>query len=131
MIVWGLFCSGLLIALPGPIFGLFIHEPEIIPMGIDYLKILGYSQLFMCIEITTVGAFSGLGKTLPSSILSIIFTSARLPVAVALSATALGIDGIWWAFTVTSIAKGLIFFTGYMVTLKKMEGKHGKELALH
>ena len=131
MIVWGLFCSGLLIAIPGSIFGLFIHEPEIIPMGIDYLKILGYSQMFMCIEITTVGAFSGLGKTLPSSILSIIFTSARLPVAAALSATPLGIDGIWWAFTVTSIAKGLIFFTGYMMTLKKMEGNYGKGLEFH
>ncbi len=121
MVVWGFLCSLLLVVLPGPIFSLFIHEAEVIPLGIDYLRVLGYSQLFMCIELTTVGAFSGLGKTLPCSILSILFTSARLPIAMALSSTFLGINGIWWAFTVSSIAKGLIFFISYMVILKKLE----------
>ena len=75
----------------------------------------------MCIEIATVGSFSGLGKTLPSSVLSVVFTSARLPVAAALSATALGINGIWWAFTATSIVKGIIFFAGFLIVLKRME----------
>ncbi|MCI9592038.1 MAG: MATE family efflux transporter [Lachnospiraceae bacterium] len=121
MAVWGAFSTALLVLAPGPIFRLFIHEPEVVPLGIDYLKILGCSQLFMCIEIATVGSFSGLGKTLPSSVLSVVFTSARLPVAAALSATALGINGIWWAFTATSIVKGIIFFAGFLIVLKRME----------
>lgn len=121
MFVWGLFCSGLLIVLPGPIFELFIREPEVVPMGIDYLRILGYSQMFMCIEITTVGALSGLGKTFLSSFVSVLLTSARIPLAVFLSATALGLGGIWWAYSVSSIAKGILFFLCYLWVLKKME----------
>ena len=35
--------------------------------GADYLRILGYSQLFMCLEITTTGAFSGFGNTITPS----------------------------------------------------------------
>ena len=76
MTAWGAFCTALLVLLPGPIFRLFITEPDVVPLGIDYLRIIGCSQLFMCIELCTVGAFCGLGKTLPSSVLSIIFTSA-------------------------------------------------------
>lgn len=121
MVGWGAFCTALLILVPGPIFRLFIHEPDVVPLGIDYLRIIGCSQLFMCIELCTVGAFCGLGKTLPSSILSIVFTSARLPIAMLLSATALGINGVWWAFAVTSIIKGVIFFAGFLAVLHRME----------
>ena len=65
MLSWGVFCSFVLIVFPQLIFQVFIQEAEVLPMGVDYLRILGVSQLFMCMEITTAGAFSGLGKTLP------------------------------------------------------------------
>ena len=62
MLSWGVFCSLVLIVFPQLIFQVFIQEAEVLPMGVDYLRILGVSQLFMCMEITTAGAFSGLGK---------------------------------------------------------------------
>lgn len=105
--LWGLLTTAILIFLPGPIFSCFIHETNILPYGIDYLIILGYSQLFMCIEIATQGAFNGLGKTLPPSIVSIIFTSARIPMAILLSHY-LGVNGVWWAISISSIIKGTI-----------------------
>ena len=74
MLSWGVFCSLVLIVFPQLIFQVFIQEAEVLPMGVDYLRILGVSQLFMCMEITTAGAFSGLGKTLPPSIVSITLT---------------------------------------------------------
>ena len=43
---WGLFCTILLVCFPTPIFKIFITEPDVIPMGISYLMILGFSQLF-------------------------------------------------------------------------------------
>ena len=61
MLSWGVFCSLVLIVFPQLIFQVFIQEAEVLPMGVDYLRILGVSQLFMCMEITTAGAFSGLG----------------------------------------------------------------------
>ena len=50
----------------------------------DYLRILGVSQLFMSLEITTAGAFSGYGKTVPPSVISIVFTALRIPLALIL-----------------------------------------------
>ena len=58
MLSWGVFCSFVLIVFPQLIFQVFIQEAEVLPMGVDYLQILGVSQLFMCMEITTAGAFS-------------------------------------------------------------------------
>lgn len=120
MFVWGLFCSALLIGLPEQIFGLFIHEADVIPMGVRYLVILGFSQMFMCIELTTVGALSGLGKTLLCSVISIVFTTARIPLAMVLSGTALGLDGIWWAFTISSVIKGILFFFCFLKVADKL-----------
>ena len=62
----------------------------------------------MCEELMTVGALSGLGRTRLCSIISIIFTSARIPLAVLLGGH-MGLTGIWWAFSSTSIVKGIIF----------------------
>lgn len=58
----------------------------------DYLRILGVSQLFMSLEITTAGAFSGYGKTVPPSVISIVFTALRIPLALILVHTTLGAE---------------------------------------
>ena len=68
----------------------------------------------MCIEIATQGAFNGLGKTLPPSIVSIIFTSARIPMAVILSQF-LGVNGVWGAISVSSIIKGIVLVTWFIL----------------
>lgn len=129
MFLWGLFCSALLVCFPEQIFGLFIHEPEVIPMGVRYLVILGVCQMFMCIELTTVGALSGLGRTLLCSVISVVFTSARIPLAMILSGTALGLDGIWWAFSISSIIKGILFFLSFLVVARKLpQEKHRVQL---
>lgn len=116
--LWGIFTSCLLIFLPGPIFQCFIHENNILPFGIQYLKILGFSQFFMCIEIATQGAFNGLGKTLPPSIVSILFTSARIPLAILLS-NVIGVDGVWWAISISSIIKGILLTIWFIFYAKR------------
>lgn len=60
---WGVFCTLLLLVFPQQIFGLFLHEAELLPMGVDYLRILGLCQFFSCIEGAATGAFNGLGET--------------------------------------------------------------------
>lgn len=117
-VAWGLFTSALLIGLATPIFGVFISEADVLAAGSDYLKIIGFSQLFMCIEIITIGAFAGLGRTTLPSVISTVLTVARIPLAVVLSATALGLNGIWWALTLTSVALGIIFLIIYIITLR-------------
>lgn len=119
VMAWGAFCTVLLIFFPEPVFRLFIKEQEILPMGVNYLRILGISQLLMCMEITTQGAFGGMGKTMPPSIVSISCTMARIPMAIGLSITVLGLSGIWWSITITSILKGVILVTWFVLVLRR------------
>lgn len=118
MLSWGVFCSFVLIVFPQLIFQVFIQEAEVLPMGVDYLRILGVSQLFMCMEITTAAAFSGLGKTLPPSIVSITLTGARIPMAILLGRW-LGLNGVWWAITISSIGKGIVLLGWFLKDMKR------------
>lgn len=120
MLSWGVFCSLVLIVFPQLIFQVFIQEAEVLPMGVDYLRILGVSQLFMCMEITTAGAFSGLGKTLPPSIVSITLTGARIPMAILLGRW-LGLNGVWWAITISSIEKGIVLLGWFLKDIKRAD----------
>ena len=65
-----------------------------IATAVDYLIIVGFSEAFLCVEMMTVGALSGLGRTRLCSVISIAFTSLRIPLAIILSSSVLGILGI-------------------------------------
>ncbi|HYE08602.1 MAG TPA: MATE family efflux transporter [Patescibacteria group bacterium] len=116
--VIGIITSCLLIFLPGPIFSIFIREQNVIQDGMIYLRILGVSQLFMCIEITTAGAFNGLGKTVPPSIVGIALNAMRIPGALLLS-IALGLNGVWWSISLSSILKGVILTSWFIIFLSR------------
>ena len=118
--IWGLLITMLFVFAPNTIASLFFHEPKAIATAVGYLVIVGFSEAFMCVELTTIGALSGLGKTHLCSVISILFTSARIPLAIVLGQSTLGLDGIWWAVSLTSIAKGIIFvFTFFWITKEK------------
>lgn len=120
--VWGLLTTCLLVFCAEPIFRLFIQEPEVIPMGVGYLVIIGSCQLFMCEELMTVGALQGMGKTMSCSFISIFLTGARIPMAIYFSQTALGLNGIWMALSVSSLLKGIVFVLYYLGTLERLPG---------
>lgn len=119
VVIWGIICTLLLLCFPEFVFGIFIPDKELLSMGVDYLRILGYSQLFMSVEIATAGAFAGLSKTIPPSIVGITLTSARIPLAILLTSTALGLNGIWWSFAISSILKGIVLLIWFLAYLKK------------
>ncbi|KDR96684.1 putative efflux protein, MATE family [Peptoclostridium litorale DSM 5388] len=105
-----------------PIFKIFINEKEALLYGADYLRILGYSQILMCIEITASGAFNGIGKTLPPSIVGIVFTGMRVPFAMWAASKGFGLNAIWWIFSMTSIIKGIILFVWFIPQIKRGYG---------
>ena len=123
MMVWGILTTLILVFFPQPIFSIFITEKEVIPLGVDYLRILGYSQLFMCLEIITAGAFSAYGHTLPPSIVSIIFTALRIPMALLLGKTVLGLNGVWTSISFSSVFKGGVLLIWYLFFMKKFNKK--------
>lgn len=129
--VIGLITSCLLIFLPKPIFSIFIREKNVVKEGIQYLRIMGISQFFMCIEITTAGAFNGLGKTVPPSLNGIVLNTLRIPGALLLSAL-LGLTGVWWSLSLTSILKGIILTSWFILYLSKHpEIRAGKLVLFH
>ena len=125
---WGAFVTVIFVLFPEQLSGIFFYEEEVIRMSVNYLVIVGLSQAFMCVEIVTIGALSGLGKTKICSIISVLFTGSRIPLAYFLGRTRLGLDGIWVTFSSTSILKGIIFTVTYAVVTSKMREKREKEM---
>ena len=115
----GIFATLLLVIGAKPLFTLFTpKDPIAIEEGIKYLRILGLSQFFMSIEIGTAGAFNGIGKTLPPTLIGVVFNILRIPLALILSSTKLGLSGIWWSISISSIIKGTISPILYNYVLK-------------
>lgn len=116
----GLFATFLLIFGGGFIFKIFTpNDPLAIEQGILYLKILGLSQFFMTIEIASAGAFNGLGKTQIPAKIGITLNLLRIPMALYLSSTFLGMSGVWWSMSISSILKGLVLTSLIIYTFKK------------
>lgn len=118
--ILGILSTYLLVFHGDSIFKIFIDEAESIKSGANYLKILGYSQLFMCFEILFIGAFSGYGQTRFPAFISIVLTGLRVPTALLLSKTSLGIDGIWLTISGTTIAKGILIPSVFFIYNKKV-----------
>lgn len=118
MVGVGIVASFLLIVFPRPIISQFFMEPSEIAGGVIYLRILGYSQLFMCVEIITAGFFNGLGRTKIPSVVSIFFTGMRVPGALLLS-TVIAVEGVWWSISISSIFKGIVLLSIFIILYKK------------
>lgn len=112
------------------IFSIFVLEEQARIAGGEYLYMMAFSQLFMMLEITTMGIWNGYGRTLPPALVSIVFNFARIPLALSL-APAFGITGVWIALTVSSIMKGIVSPVWWQIVyhkyVKRCEGtKHTK-----
>lgn len=123
--VWAAFAIGvstslLFVFAPGLLISLFFHDPESMSMGKEYLVILGYSQLFMCIEILTAGAFYGFGRTYIPALTSISLTALRIPLALFLIYQwHWGLSGVWWSISMSSMAKGILLSVLFIVILHR------------
>ena len=118
----GVILSAAFIFYGAEIFSIFIPEKEAYMAGGDYLWILGFSQIFMMLELTTQGMFNGIGRTAPPAIISITFNAIRIPFAMLL-ASQMGVNGVWWAISITTIFKGTILTIWYQVVQKKNRKK--------
>lgn len=119
MIVWSIFTTVILIVFPEPLCRIFISEPDVVEIGVSYLRIMGYSQILMSLEITSSGAFQGLGHPVPPAVSGIVGNLLRVPMAIVLSATVLGLDGVWWSISISSILKGIVVFGWFIFTLQR------------
>ncbi len=120
MVSYGVVISILMYVFAGPAFGFFLKDSDSLPLGIDYLHILAFSQLFMIVEAIVSGALNGLGKTIPESINSLALNILRIPMAyIFIYQFNLGLNGVWLSITISSILKGIVIYVYYIIYIKR------------
>jgi putative MATE family efflux protein len=118
-LIFGIFCSLLFIFWGNNIFAIFVPEREAYEVGGLALRIDGYSQLFMMLEIVIQGVFYGMGRSIPPAIISISCNYLRIPMAFLFVSLGWGLSGIWWTICLTSIIKGVIILIWFLAIKKE------------
>ena len=118
-LIFGTICTFLFVFYGNQIFAIFVPEKEAYEAGGLALRIDGYSQLFMMLEITLQGVFYGIGRTVPPAIISISCNYLRIPMALLFVSFGWGLAGIWWTICLTSILKGIIILIWFLAIKKK------------
>lgn len=90
------------------LFALIVPDPSTYAVGARYLRISGYTQMFMMIELTTQGLLYGLGRSYMPAIVSIVGNYLRIPLALYLVGCGWGLDAIWWAVSISAGLKGVM-----------------------
>jgi len=117
--ILGLIVTAVFLLFGKSIFSVFFVDTEYQHLGAAYLYILAVSQVFMIYEITTRGAFNGIGRTIPPSVIGIVFSGLRIPFAwLVISFSSLGLFGIWGVISFTSIIKGTFLPLWFYLVLK-------------
>lgn len=93
------------------------NDPEVMDIGISYMRIVGSCYIFLSIMFISNGIINGAGHT----IITMFFTFLslwliRVPLAWFFSKTSLGLSGIWLAislsFVITTIINLFYYFLG-------------------
>ena len=126
-LVFGIICSLLFIFCGNNIFAIFVPEKEAYEAGGLALRIDGYSQLFMMLEIVIQGIFYGMGRTIPPAVISITCNYLRIPMALFFVSLGWGLPGIWWTICLTSILKGIVILIWFLAIKKKALDKMALE----
>jgi putative MATE family efflux protein len=99
------------IAFPEPIIRLFTSDPEVIPYGVDCLRIISYGNLAYAYGMVMVQSFNGAGDTFtPTTVNLFGYWMFQIPLAYFLSFhTRLGVKGV---FAAVPIAETVIAIIG-------------------
>jgi putative MATE family efflux protein len=99
-----------LIAFASPIVRLFTDDPEVIPFGIDCLRIISYGNLAYAYGMVMVQSFNGAGDTSTPTIVNIFcYWLFQIPLAYALAfTTSLGPRGAFAAIPIAETAVAIV-----------------------
>ena len=114
--------SLLFIFIPEDLIALLNTDPEVIKHGASYLRIIGYFEIFLGWELVIEGAFNGLGNTRPYMLIRVPLTLARIPLAYLFAFKfGYGINGIWWAITLSTFTKAIVLLVAFKANRKNQE----------
>ena len=105
--------------IPGQLIGLFTNVSETIFNGEIALRIISAGFIVSAVSVTSSGALEGLGKGIPSLIISLSrYIIIIIPTAFLLSKI-LGAVGVWNAFWIAEVFTAIISFVIYHKTIKE------------
>lgn len=102
----GLVATLLFVFLGNYIFWLIVPETAVMQEGGIYLRISGYTQLFMMAEITAQGLFYGTGNSTIPATVSVVGNILRIPMFFLFSSFGWGLRAVWWAVSLSAFLKG-------------------------
>ena len=91
-------------------FGIFSSNTELISYGVDFLRILSLSYIFVAMSIIVGSAFQGAGFAMPRLIMTIVrLFIIAIPLALLFAfVLGYGLKGVWMGFAISSIISTLI-----------------------
>ena len=103
-----------MLAVPDALARFFIDDPAVVAIAVRYLRVVAVSELFLVFEIVLEGAFGGAGDSVPPLLVGGPLSVARVPAAYVLAVTlGWGVDGIWWAISISTVLKGALMAAWY------------------
>jgi putative MATE family efflux protein len=135
MSIWGMAVTCLMLFCGRFLMSIFLHEQEAINLGTTYMIFLSVCQISGSLENISSSFLRGVGRTLPSSLVSIICNIIRVPVAYYLSISPLGLIGLWIGFISGAILRGVILVIVYLIGKQKVlintsEMEHSNNIAI-
>ena len=117
----GIMAIGTLLCLTiaGPLMGLFTSNPETIAIGQTALRVICLGFIVSAVSTTSSGALEGLGKGVPSLVISLCrYIIFIMPIAWVLCGR-MGPTGVWHAFWITEACSAAIAFVVYHRAVSK------------
>lgn len=99
--------ASLLFWFAGPFLtGLFTDDAHVHALAMEYVFVLGFSQLFVAYEGLASGVLEGAGDTRTPFFVQVPFNLLRVPLGYWLAfPLGMGPAGVWWAINFTTFAK--------------------------
>ena len=108
----------LCLLIPGQLIGLFTTNAQTISAGDTALRIISAGFIVSSVAVTSSGALEGLGKGVPSLIISMCrYVLIIIPTAFIMSKIT-GATGVWHAFWITEAVTAIISYIVYRKSVK-------------
>lgn len=127
LVVYGLIISLIFFFFAEFIVRIFIDDLVTVEYTVTYLKIYSFCQIFSVLEIAITGCFNGLNKTIYPSVISALFNIGRVVFAIVLI-TGFGLNGIWYANTISTIFKGLVMLFSFIYVFKRLKSNFNESI---
>lgn len=99
--------------IPGKLIGLFTTNMNTVELGVTALHIISFGFIVSTVSIVSSGALEGLGKGMPSLLISLLrYIVIIIPVAFGMSRV-IGAVGVWWAFPVAEVVTAVFAYSIY------------------